>query len=97
MPMLIRCTDKPNSLQVRQDNRPVHLEYLDANKDKLMAGGAVLDDAGVPYGSVLIVDTDDKAEAEAFAANDPFAKAGLFATVEVTAWRAAFFNYENKL
>ncbi len=43
-------------------------------------------------GGILIVDTDDRKEAEAFAANDPFTKAGLFEKVTVTRWRKAYFD-----
>lgn len=97
MPMLIRAMDKPDALQLRLDTRDVHLKYLDENKGKILAGGAVLDKDGKAFGSVLIIDTEDPAEAEAFAANDPFAKAGVFESVEVTHWRMAFYNFENKL
>ncbi len=48
-------------------------------------------------GGVLIIDTDDRAAAEAFIAEDPFTKAGLFESVTVTRWRKAFFNFENLL
>ena len=97
MPMLIQCTDKEGHLQMRLDNRPTHLAYLEENKAKLLAGGAIMGGDGNPIGSVLIVDTEDAAEARTFADNDPFSKVGLFETVTVTPWRMAYFNYENKL
>ena len=40
------------------------------------------------------MDTDDRAEAERFIAEDPFTKAGLFQSVTVVRWRKAFFNRE---
>ena len=46
------------------------------------------------YGGIIIVDTEDRAEAERFIQNDPFTKAGLFAGIEVVRWRKAFFNKE---
>ena len=49
------------------------------------------------HGGVLITDPDARATAEAFAAEDPFTKAGLFESVTVTRWRKAFFNFENLL
>jgi uncharacterized protein YciI len=71
----------------------VHLAYLEQNRDKLLAAGAQLDDDGQGgYGGVIIVDTDDRDEAEAFIQNDPFTKAGLFAGIEVVRWRKAFFD-----
>ena len=39
----------------------------------LLAAGAQVDDAGQGgYGGILIVDTEDRAEAEAFIRDDPF-------------------------
>ena len=75
-----------------------HLALLDAHLDTLLAAAAVIDDDGTGgHGGILIVDTDDRAEAEAFIAGDPFFKAGLFENVTVTRWRKAYFNFENCL
>ena len=71
MPYAIITRDKPNSLQLRNEVRQPHLEYLTANKDKLLAAGAQVDDAGQGgYGGIIIVDTEDRAEAERFIQND---------------------------
>ncbi|MDJ0945364.1 MAG: YciI family protein [Kiloniellales bacterium] len=95
MPYVIITVDKPNSLGLRNQTRVEHLAYLEANKDKLLAAGAKIDDEGEGgYGGVILVDTEDRAEAEAFIHNDPFTKAGLFAGIEVVRWRKAFFNFE---
>jgi uncharacterized protein YciI len=96
MPFAIITVDKPNSLDLRNQTRTEHLTYLDANKHKLLAAGAKSDEDGEGgYGGVILVDTDDRAEAEAFIQNDPFTKAGLFSGIEVVRWRKAFFNFEN--
>lgn len=98
MPYAIITFDKPNSLDLRLQVRDEHLAYLDANKGKLLAAGAKVDDEGQGgYGGLIVVDTEDRAEAEAFIQNDPFTKAGLFAGIEVVRWRKAFFNFENLL
>lgn len=95
MPYVIQLKDKPDSFHIRTEVRPEHLDYLDANKHKLLAAGAVINDDGSGgHGGVIIVDTDDRKEAEDFIANDPFNKAGLFESVTVTRWRKAFYNFE---
>jgi hypothetical protein len=95
MPYAIVTQDKPDSAQIRAAARPAHVEYLTAHKDKLLAAGALINDDGTGgHGGILIVDTDERAEAERFIAEDPFTKAGLFAKVTVTRWRKAFFNKE---
>ena len=95
MPYAIQTKDKPGLGHVRAEVRDVHLAYLEANQHKLLAAGALIDDDGTGgHGGILIVDTDDRAEAEAFIAGDPFNGAGLFESVTVTRWRKAFFNFE---
>jgi len=96
MPYAIITTDKPDHLQVRNDNRPEHLDYLVANQHRLLAGGALIEDDGSGgKGGLIIVDSDDRSEVEAFIDGDPFTKAGLFQNVSITRWRKAFFNFEN--
>lgn len=93
MPYAVLTTDKPNSGALRAQMRDEHLKYLDANLHRLLAAGAVIEDDGTGgRGGVYIVDTDRRAEAEAFIAGDPFSKAGLFEKVTVTRWRKAYFN-----
>lgn len=95
MPYAIQTIDKPDSAQIRASARPAHLEYLTKNKEKLLAAGALINDDGTGgNGGILIIDTEDRKEAERFMAEDPFTKAGLFQKVTVTRWRKAFFNKE---
>ncbi len=82
----IVCLDKPNSLDLRMATRAVHLEYLNS-KTNLLLAGPLLDDNQNPMGSMLLVETETMAEAEDFAANDPYAKAGLFMATKITAYR----------
>ncbi len=98
MPYAIQTKDKPGHADVRAQARPAHLEYLTANQDMLLAAGALIDDDGSGgHGGILIIDTDDRAQAERFIAEDPFTKAGLFEQVTVTRWRKAFFNKQRLL
>jgi uncharacterized protein len=77
MPYVIITKDKPDSLALREEVRGVHLAYLTDNKTKLLAAGAqTADDGTGGTGGVIIVDTEDRAEAEAFIQNDPFTKVG---------------------
>jgi uncharacterized protein YciI len=84
----ITCKDKPCALETRLATRPQHLAYL-AESKILKLAGALLDDDGNPVGSILIVETDDKAAAQAQADNDPYTAAGVFESVEIHAWRLA--------
>ncbi len=98
MPYAILTRDKPDRGHLRLETRAEHVAWLDAQKDILLAAGGLIDDDGAGgHGGVLIIDVDDRAAAEAFIAEDPFTKAGLFESVTVTRWRKAFFNFENLL
>ena len=93
MPYVIITTDKPDGLSLRQQVRAEHLDFLTRHQAKLLAAGAqTADDGSGGAGGVIIYDTDDRAEAEAFIADDPFTKAGLFSDVRVVRWRKAFFD-----
>ena len=86
MRVALICIDKPGHLHVRQENRPAHLEHITASGVVEMAG-PFLDDAGQMCGSLVILEVADRAAAEAWAAGDPYGKAGLFESVTVQAWK----------
>jgi uncharacterized protein YciI len=95
MPHVIIAKDKPNSVHIRNEVRPVHLEYMTANVSKILGAFAQVDDANTTvHGGVIVYDSEDRAEVENFVANDPFTKAGLFESVTISRCRKAFFNYE---
>jgi uncharacterized protein YciI len=84
---VILAADKPGALELRMANRPDHLEYLNSLGIALKVAGPFLDPDGKSIGTMAVVAADDQAAAEAIAANDPYAKAGVFASVEVRPWR----------
>ena len=88
---VITCVDKSDNGAVRKENRTAHLAYLRDAGDTLFAAGPTLtDDASSVTGSVIMVDLPDKQAAETFAANDPYAKAGVFESVTIKAWKKVF-------
>ena len=78
--------DKEGALSVRMDNRPAHLEYLEST-GVVKQAGPFLDATGSPCGSLIMLDVEDMAAAQAWADNDPYAKAGLFRDVQIKAWK----------
>jgi len=84
----VTCVDKPNHLEVRLANRAAHLEFLKGILDQLVAAGPTFADDGVSMnGSLVIADFPDRAAAEAYFANDPYAKADLFESVTIRAYK----------
>lgn len=83
----IHCIDKPMQQALRASTREAHLAYVREWMSQIVVAGPLLDEAGEPIGSMLLMEFPDYKSAVAFAAGDPYAKAGLFARVAVTAWR----------
>ncbi len=86
MRFALMTKDKRGALQTRMDNREAHLAYI-ADTGVVEMAGPVLDDDGQMCGSLIVLDMDDMAAARAWADNDPYAKAGLFESVTLRAWK----------
>ena len=92
---IIHCTDAPNAGDLRTETRSAHLTYLDSQTGVIVLAGAALTEDGTPTGSHFIVNVADRAAAEAFAAGDPFAAAGVFASTHISRLRKAYWFPEN--
>ncbi len=57
-----------------------------------IAGPFTSDDGTAMLGSLLVIEAADRASAEALLADDPYAKAGLFESVTLRAWRWTIGN-----
>lgn len=91
MPLFaIVAHDRPDAGTLRADTRPRHLPYLEAIVARIVVAGPMLSESGSPTGSIIIADFDDLAAAQAFADADPYAQAGLFGSVALTAYRQVF-------
>jgi uncharacterized protein YciI len=86
------CQDKPGALQIRMDARPEHVEWLNTinAQGTLTFAGPFLDADGKPNGSLVVVKAETIEEAQAISAADPYAKAGLFASVDIRPWNWVF-------
>ena len=85
MRVALICKDKPGHLQTRLDNRAAHLAHIEASGVVEMAGPFLSD--GQMTGSLVILNVDTLADAQAWADADPYAKAGLFETVTLSEWK----------
>lgn len=85
MHVALIALDRPNALKVRKANREAHLAHVRASGIVEQAG-PFLNAAGEMIGSLLILNVPDMAAAEAFAADDPYAKADLFESVTLRPW-----------
>ena len=81
------CTDKPDSLAIRKANRPDHVTYLKSIGETLVITGPFTEHDGETMdGSLVVIEAASLQAAKDIAAGDPFAKIGLFASVEIRPW-----------
>jgi uncharacterized protein YciI len=66
--------------------RDAHFAYA-RETNVVRLGGPFLDAQGNMAGSLIIFEAADLDAARAWAANDPYAKAGLFARTDVRPWK----------
>ena len=87
------CLNGETAAGPRQEFRSAHLDYLAATSDSLFAAGPLFDDAVTDnledrVGSLYIVDVSDRAAADAWLADEPFNKNGVYGEV----WTQAYEN-----
>ena len=80
------CLDKPNALQTRVENRAAHLAYIQET-GVVEQAGPFIDAAAAKSGSLLVLEVGSKAEAEAWAVGDRYAKAGVVQAVMMQGWK----------
>ncbi|MDZ7905504.1 MAG: YciI family protein [Cypionkella sp.] len=85
MLVAVICLDKEGALQTRLDNRAAHLDYIAQTGIVAMAGPFI--ETGAMIGSLVVLDVDTMQQAQDWAAGDPYAKAGLFASVTLREWK----------
>ena len=95
---LIYSEDVPNSLPLRKQARPAHLARLQALQEEgrlLTAGPNPTIDADDPAdagfsGSTVIAEFASQADAKAWADDDPYVAAGVYAKVTIKPYKKVF-------
>ncbi len=88
MRVALICIDRPGQLALRKASREAHLDYI-ARTGVVEMAGPFLDAQGDMCGSLVILDVADMAAAREWAAGDPYARAGLFESVDIREWKRA--------
>lgn len=86
MRAVLICLDNPGHEDLRKATREAHLAHIRSTGVVEMAGPFLSPEGGMT-GSLIVLDVPDLAAAKAWAASDPYAKAGLFASVDVREWK----------
>ena len=80
--------DRADAGPLRAETREAHLEWVASHREHIVRAGPFLaDDGETMIGSLLVLDFPDRDAVESWAADDPYARAGLFSSVRISAWR----------
>lgn len=97
MPLfVVSCTDNEGTVEKRLATRPQHLERLQKLNDegRLIVAGALPKDPNNPqagfYGSTIIVDFESREAVEAWVAEEPFLKEGIYSHIDIKSFNKAF-------
>ncbi len=72
---------------IRTATRQAHLDWIATQPGVVKLGGPFLHADETMAGSLMIIEAEDLAAAEAFHAQDPYTRAGLFERSSVEPWR----------
>lgn len=82
MLFIVRFTDKPESLPLRQELLPSHLQWLQQHQTAILVAGSLrTEPSTAPVGACWVVEAQSKSEVVALFQADPFwEKRGQFST-----------------
>jgi uncharacterized protein YciI len=84
----LHLIDRADAAALRAQVRPEHKAYLARVADRIAFAGPLVDEDGETMaGSLLVIDFADRAAAEAWLRDEPFTRAGVYATASVRAFR----------
>jgi len=90
---VILALDGPDTADRRQQFRDAHLAHFRANADRLAVSGPLTGDVA---GSLIVIETESAADAEAFVKADPFYGAGIFDRIEIHPFRASMGRWTSQ-
>ena len=80
--------DRAGAAELRARIRPEHKAYLAGVAERIaFAGPLVADDGQTMLGSLLVIDFADREAALAWLRDEPFTRAGVYASTQVHAFR----------
>jgi uncharacterized protein YciI len=86
----VHCRDKSTASPLRAAHRPEHLEYVKGSGAAIVGAGPLINAEGHAEGGLFLLDVADAGAAHQWAEGDPFARLGVYETVNVHEWRYVF-------
>ncbi len=83
MQFVITAYDGENQLEKRMEVRPRHLAGMEKLNAHIICAGGILDDAGKPKGSVLVMDFDDREALNHYLDREPYVLEHVWEKIDV--------------
>ncbi len=83
MSYIVRAYFRPGVGESRLRIRPDHIRYVMSALPGIVCAGALCGEDGLPRGLCLVLAGEEREQAEAFIAGEPYNRAGLLERVEV--------------
>ena len=83
MSYIVRSYFRPGVGEARLKIRPDHIRYVISALPGIVCAGALCTEDRLPRGLFLVLDCEEREQAEAFIANEPYHRAGLLEHWEV--------------
>jgi len=91
MKYIILFADAPDAdPKIRKSHMALHLDFLEANSDKIEAAGPLSDPAALGRDGLWIVEADTKEELDRLVREDPFWPTGLRKSYAIIKWTQVF-------
>lgn len=88
MIFVFHLLDRPGAGELRQQVRPAHKAYLAAVAERIAFAGPLIDEVNqTMVGSVLAIDFESRSAAIQWLGNEPYTKAGVYASSSVHAFQ----------
>lgn len=88
---MVRITDRPEQLAVREKYLPEHKSWLTSHSDQVRAAGILRNEPnGASLGACWIVAASSRSEVQQLLHSDPFYQHGLRKEFEILHWSRGF-------
>ena len=92
MQFVITAYDGDGKLDKRMEVRPRHLDGIAQIAEHVLCAGGLLDENGKMKGSVLVMEFQDRAELDAYLAQEPYVVEQVWERIEVERMNVVLLN-----
>ena len=94
MQFVITALDGENMLEKRMEARPRHLAGMEKMSGRIICAGGLLDGAGKPKGSLLVMNFENREALDEYLESEPYVTEHVWESVDVKPMNVVIVNGE---